>query len=87
MDDQQSQTICVMAPFTPQAGGYTYTKVCGRVIGYQVGHPDAFHSSKSIDKAYVEGVSITHGSPRSHISPYLDISSRPFRDWVLCMSL
>ena len=49
------------------SGGRTYTKVCGRVIGYQVGHPDAFHSSDSINEAYVDGVSITHGSPRSHI--------------------
>ena len=49
------------------SGGRTYTKVCGRVIGYQVGHPDAFHSSDTIDQAYVEGVSITHGFPRSHI--------------------
>ena len=49
------------------AGGRTYTKVCGRVTGYQVGHPDAFHISDTINQAYVEGVSITHGSPRSHI--------------------
>ena len=50
--------------------GRTYTKVCGRVIGYQIGHPDAFHSSDSINSAYVEGVSITHGSPRAHIWTY-----------------
>ena len=50
------------------SGGRTYTKVCGRVIGYQVGHPDAFHSSDSINSAYVEGVSITYGSfIRTHI--------------------
>ena len=49
------------------SGGRTYTKVCGRVIGYQVGHTDAFHSSSSIDSPYVEGVSITYGSPRMHI--------------------
>ena len=42
--------------------GRTYTKVCGRVIGYQIGHPDAFHIV-SINSPYVEGVSITHGSP------------------------
>ena len=47
--------------------GRTYTKVCGRVIGYQIGHPDAFHSSQTINGPYVEGVSITRGSPRSHI--------------------
>ena len=51
-------------------GVRSYNKVCGRVIGYQIGHPDAFHNSRSIDEAYVEGVSITHGSPRSHIWTY-----------------
>ena len=47
--------------------GCTYSKVCGRVIGFQIGHTDGFHTSTSINGAYVEGVSITHGSPRSHI--------------------
>ena len=56
-------------------GRHSYNKVCGRVIGYQVGHPDAFHSSDSINEAYVEGVSITHGSPRSHIWTYTADSS------------
>ena len=42
----------------------SYSKVCGRVIGYQIGHTDGFHTSSSINSAYVEGVSITHGSPR-----------------------
>ena len=52
-------------------GGLTFTKVCGRVIGYQIGHPDAFHHFNSINSAYVEGVSITHGFPtRSHIWTY-----------------
>ena len=56
-------------------GGRTFTNVCGRVIGYQIGHPDAFHSSDSINSSYVEGVSITHGSPRAHIWTYAaDIS-------------
>ena len=48
-------------------GGHSYTRVCGRVIGYQLGHTDGFHSSQTIDEPYVEGVSITHGSQRSHI--------------------
>ena len=49
-------------PVLHSSGGRTYTKVCGRVIGYQIGHPDAFHSSDSINSAYLEGVSITYGS-------------------------
>ena len=46
--------------------GHSYDRVCGRVIGYQFGHTDAF-SGGSINQPYVEGVSITHGNPRSHI--------------------
>ena len=54
------------------SGDLSYTKVCGRVIGYQFGHPDGLEGYKqrwySIDDTYVQGgVSITHGSPRSHI--------------------
>ena len=46
----------------------SYSQVCGRVIGYQYGRPEAMHrSSGSIDTYYVEGISITHGSPRQHI--------------------
>ena len=47
-----------------------YSKVCGRVIGYQYGSSDAFYpglSSTSPDDIYVDGVSLTHGMPRKHI--------------------
>ena len=47
--------------------GQTYTRVCGQVVGYQFGHTDGFRSVQVIDEPYVDGVSITHGSPRSHI--------------------
>jgi len=44
-------------------------KVCGRIIGYQVESPEAFQSAQgsSIENNYVDGVSVTHGSPRQHI--------------------
>ena len=42
--------------------------MCGRITGYELGVPSAFRgSSHSIDTYYVEGVSVTHGSPRQHI--------------------
>ena len=47
-----------------------YSKVCGRVIGYQDGSSDAFfpgRSSRSPDGIYVDGVSLIHGIPRNHI--------------------
>ena len=46
-----------------------YEQVCGRIIGYQLGHPEAFYYStgKSINSDYVDGISLTYGSPRQHI--------------------
>ncbi len=46
----------------------TYTRVCGRITAYQYGRPEAFAFSDSfIDSTYVDGVSLTHGRPRTHI--------------------
>ena len=45
-----------------------YNKVCGRIIGYQIGTTNAFASQRiNIDSFYVDGVSLTHGTPRQHI--------------------
>ena len=55
------------------AWNITYSRVCGRVLGYQVGSTDAFGNygrgnDITIDSNYVDGVSLTHGhSPRKHI--------------------
>ena len=50
----------------------SYTKLCGRVKAYQWGSPNGFLNYHhgwvtTIDEYYVEGVSLTHGSPRQHI--------------------
>ena len=53
------------------SNGFRYRKVCGQVIGYQLGSTDVFDNlNRSIDSAYVDGVSITHGTPRTHIWTY-----------------
>lgn len=49
-----------------------YYEICGKIIGYQVGTPDTFGDSgrgesPSIDTYYVDGVSLTIGSPRTHL--------------------
>ena len=55
----------------PVYGGQ-YSSVCGRIKAYQWGSTDAFwyyhdgHAT-TIDEDYVDGVSLTHGSPRQHI--------------------
>ena len=57
--------------------GASYQTVCGRFLGYQVGTPDAFSSYQrlgwDIEKYYVDGVSITYGSPgnRHHVFTYV----------------
>ena len=63
---------CDSATFT--VSGARYSRVCGRVIAYQVGSPSAFWpfltnrpGGTSIDGYYLDGISITHGSPRQHI--------------------
>ena len=58
---------CYSAMFPTQ--GIQYSQVCGRIIGYQYGAPEAFIDSegRTIDGYYVDGVSLTYGSPRQHI--------------------
>ena len=52
--------------------GALYTEVCGFVAGFQYNTPDAFHGkTASIDAAYLDGISITHGKPRQHIWSYV----------------
>ena len=49
-------------------GSAQYDQVCGRIIGYQIGTPDAFNSADQlIDSYYLDGVSVTYGFPRQHI--------------------
>ncbi len=50
----------------------SYSQVCGRVIGYQQGAPDAiYHQQLGINSYYVDGVSITRGYPRQHIWTFM----------------
>ena len=53
--------------------GGSYTHVCGRTRGYQFYTTDGFHAlcSSTINDAYVDGLSITRGSPRKHIWSYV----------------
>ena len=61
---------CYSAMFPTQ--GIQYSQVCGRIIGYQIGHGGAFtlennNQPAPIDGPYVDGVSLTYGNPRQHI--------------------
>ena len=58
---------CVSTTFP--LNGVKYSRVCGKIIGYQYGNPNAFGPyynvrSSTIDDKYVDGVSLTHGQRR-----------------------
>ena len=60
------------------------------MIGYQLGDTQPFdYRNRGIDSAYVDGVSITHGTPRSHIWTYAagshDSPSPPFSFGCPCV--
>uniref|UniRef100_A0A1X7VM18 Fibrinogen C-terminal domain-containing protein n=1 Tax=Amphimedon queenslandica TaxID=400682 RepID=A0A1X7VM18_AMPQE len=65
-----SSGSCVSVQFP--SNGISYSQVCGRVTGYQYSAPDAVgihHGSNqdNLNSYYVDGVSITRGSPRQHV--------------------
>jgi len=81
---------CVSAVYSTYS--ISYSHVCGRVIGYEFISPDAFRlvASQTIEDAYVDGVSLTHGSPgaRQHIWTFaagiLESYSPPFHPTLFC---
>ena len=60
---------CASANFDVK--GVQYQHICGKARAYQKGAPDAFNTQKqSVDDVYVDGISITLGSPRKHVWTY-----------------
>ena len=61
--------------------GVPYRRVCGMASGYQYHTPDAFlrydcpSCENNINAAYLDGISITYGSPRTHIWSYTTATS------------
>ena len=62
---------CVSANFSTH--GISYTQVCGRLRGYQVGIPDAFGpyvNDHARPDLIMDGVLISHGKSQEHIWAY-----------------
>ncbi len=63
-------SIVGCTPVILETSNLEYSRVCGRITAYQIGHVDGFIVSEqnpSIDSNYVDGISLTYGSPRQHI--------------------
>ena len=62
---------------------FQYSKVCGKIIGYQNRVPITFHYTKpsGIEGVYVYGASLTHGrNPRQHIWTFAGVSDETDRN-------
>lgn len=61
--------------FFPSSHHLPWSKVCGRVTGYQWGSNDGINSdqSQTLDGVYVDGISLTFGSPsqRTHVWSFI----------------
>ena len=76
---------CVSTTFP--LNGVKYSKVCGKIIGYQYGSPDAFGWIRglTIDNGYVDGVSLTHGqTPRKHIWTFAAAVDETRSNYYVC---
>ena len=60
---------CISTTFPSH--GVQYSRVCGRITGYQFYTTNGFHHyiqhRASIDTYFVDGIVLTHGSPKTHI--------------------
>ena len=67
---------------------HKYTRVCGRVQGYQFRSGDAFRRYSAagklndINTAYLDGISITKGYPRQHLWSY--VASQGSHPHIVC---
>ena len=84
---RSSHTTAGCTSVTFPAHNFPYTKVCGRAHGYQYASPEGFyhfhHGGHAIESLYVDGLSVTHGSPRNHIWTFAAGVSKDY-DYTCC---
>ena len=72
---------CVSTTF--KAHGIEYSRVCGRIVGYQIGSPSGFgYQPEGINSHYVSGISLTHGQPRQHIYTFANAQGEGYTSEV-----
>ena len=75
----RSHTDGGCSSFTFPTFDVPYSKICGRARGYQYNSPDAFYKFTPFEGyPNVDGLIITHGSPRNHIWSF---AAGPLKDF------
>ena len=77
------------SPVTFPTHGVLYTKVCGRARGYQFGLSPSFYGynrarQTTLDSSYGSGLSVTYGSPRTHIWTFAAGGSKEYNYGYCC---
>ena len=79
---------CVSVTFS--TNGISYNKVCGKVIAYQDKSTDGmcpyigYSLIHTLEEVYIDGVSITHGTPRQHIWSFIASIAEDINDCHGC---
>ena len=75
--EDRVQTVVVVSQFKFPSYSISYSQVSGRVVGYQYGSTDAVIYLVVMNRTlrhqhyYVDGISLTHGSPCQHIWTFM----------------
>ena len=68
---KESAGVSCSPKMTFSVNGFQYSQVCGRATAYRWGYNHGFydyHANRgTLNSAYVDGLSLTHGSPPTHI--------------------
>ena len=81
----RSHTDGGCSSFTFPTFDVPYSKVCRRARGYQYASPDGFRKYTSFEGyPNVEGLIITHGSPRNHIWSFATGVSKNYNHRATC---
>lgn len=66
---------------------FPYTRVCGRIVAYHSGASDGFALGSNLELPYLDGLSLTHGSPgsRQHVWSFVTAAGEAgFHSSLVC---
>ena len=82
----QASEGCVSTKFS--TSDFSYSQVCGKVIAYQNNTPDGVCPyaiwRRPLERVYIDGISLTHGSPKTHVWSFIAGNGESYRNCLGC---